>query len=104
MASSLDWITLLKTLTSIKLVRNFSFVFLPNALFFTETIGDGYLVVSGLPKRNGDRHVDEISQMAFRFMNYMADFRVNHLPLERVQLRIGFHTGIYFFILIYDLK
>jgi hypothetical protein len=49
--------------------------------------------VSGLPKRNGDRHVDEIAQLAFAFMSYIADFRIDHLPRERVQLRIGVHTG-----------
>ena len=67
---------------------------------YLETIGDGYLVVSGLPHRNGDKHVDEIAKMSFAFMNAVAAFRVDHLPKERVNLRIGFHTGLSF-ILIY---
>ena len=60
---------------------------------FPETIGDGYLVVSGLPNRNGDRHVEEIAKLSFAFMNAVAMFRIDHLPKERVNLRIGFHTG-----------
>ena len=64
-----------------------------NILKNAETIGDGYLVVSGLPHRNGDRHVEEIAKMSFAFMRTVAAFRIDHLPRERVNLRIGFHTG-----------
>lgn len=62
-------------------------------IIFSETIGDGYLVVSGLPNRNGDKHVEEIAKLSFAFMNAVAVFRIDHLPKERVNLRIGFHTG-----------
>jgi hypothetical protein len=37
--------------------------------------------------------VDEIAQLSFGFMRYIAGFRIDHLPRERVQLRIGVHTG-----------
>jgi class 3 adenylate cyclase len=62
-------------------------------VYKVETIGDGYLVVSGLPHRNGDRHVEEIARLSFGFMRSVAEFRIDHLPSERVSLRIGFHTG-----------
>ncbi|KAI3413389.1 hypothetical protein GPALN_010885 [Globodera pallida] len=58
-----------------------------------ETIGDGYLVCSGIPKRNGEHHAREIAELAFAFLRAVANFRIDHLHAERVNLRIGFHTG-----------
>ncbi|KAL3071733.1 hypothetical protein niasHT_035634 [Heterodera trifolii] len=58
-----------------------------------ETIGDGYLVCSGIPKRNGDQHAKEIAELSFAFLRTVSNFRVDHLPSERVNLRIGFHSG-----------
>jgi len=58
-----------------------------------ETIGDGYLIVSGIPHRNGDLHAKEIAELALGFMRALPSFRIPHLPKERVQLRIGIHTG-----------
>ncbi|KAL3107085.1 hypothetical protein niasHT_019481 [Heterodera trifolii] len=58
-----------------------------------ETIGDGYLVCSGIPKRNGDQHAKEIAELSFAFLRTVSSFRVDHLPSERVNLRIGFHSG-----------
>lgn len=60
-----------------------------------ETIGDGYLCVSGLPHRNGHEHGREIANMALAFMKSVVDFRVPHLPAERINLRIGLHTGLF---------
>ncbi|CAJ0577134.1 unnamed protein product, partial [Mesorhabditis spiculigera] len=58
-----------------------------------ETIGDGYLCVSGLPKRNGNEHVKEIAEMSLELRKQVATFRIAHLPNEKVLLRIGLHTG-----------
>ncbi|CAD5226160.1 unnamed protein product [Bursaphelenchus xylophilus] len=58
-----------------------------------ESVGDDTLVVSGLPVRNGNRHVKEIANLSLAFMNGVAVFRIPHLPHEKVQLRIGFHSG-----------
>ncbi|KAF8360859.1 gcy-3, partial [Pristionchus pacificus] len=60
---------------------------------FVETIGDGYLCVSGLPNRNGTEHVRNIAEMALDFMAAAREYRVTHLPAERVTLRIGINTG-----------
>jgi len=59
-----------------------------------ETVGSVYMVVSGMPQRNGERHVTEIANMA-------VDIRsaVNGVTMTRrrgdvqIQLRIGIHTG-----------
>ena len=58
-----------------------------------ETIGDAYMVVSGLPMRNGDKHATEISLMSLHLLSALTNFTVPHLPGRQLQLRIGMHTG-----------
>ncbi|KAK0410045.1 hypothetical protein QR680_004912 [Steinernema hermaphroditum] len=58
-----------------------------------ETIGDGYLCASGLPHRNGNNHAKEIADMSLAFLRSLHHFRIPHLPTERINLRIGFHSG-----------
>ncbi|XP_002742255.1 uncharacterized protein LOC100378048 [Saccoglossus kowalevskii] len=62
-------------------------------VYKVETIGDAYMMVSGLPKRNGSRHSSEIAAMALHIMDTIAEFRIPHLPGRRIRLRIGIHTG-----------
>lgn len=62
-------------------------------VYKVETIGDAYMVVSGLPVRNGDKHAGEIATMALELVSKVIDFRIRHLPESRLKLRIGIHTG-----------
>ena len=52
------------------------------------------MVVSGLPQRNGKQHAAEIASMALHLLSAIGSFRIQHLPYEVMQLRIGIHTGI----------
>ena len=63
-------------------------------VYKVETIGDAYMVVSGLPERNGQDHVTQIALMALDMVDLME--RLN-FGLENANdhlcVRIGIHTG-----------
>lgn len=58
-----------------------------------ETIGDAYMVVSGLPVRNGKLHGREIARMALALLDAVRTFQICHRPEEQLKLRIGIHSG-----------
>ena len=62
-------------------------------VYKVETIGDAYMVASGLPIRNGNNHAGEVASMSLHLLQAMKHFRVRHRPNETLQLRIGIHSG-----------
>lgn len=66
------------------------FLFIP---FQVETIGDAYMVVSGLPVRNGMNHAREIARMSLALRDTVMTFSIRHRPNEQLKLRIGMHSG-----------
>ncbi|ELT91994.1 hypothetical protein CAPTEDRAFT_99289 [Capitella teleta] len=62
-------------------------------VYKVETIGCVYMVVSGLPLRNGSRHASEIARMALDIMAETENLGVLHMPNRKILLRIGAHTG-----------
>ena len=62
-------------------------------LLQVETIGDAYMVCSGLPIRNGTRHAGEICMMALVILSKCGEFRIRHMPDIPLRLRIGIHSG-----------
>ncbi|XP_071165656.1 atrial natriuretic peptide receptor 1-like isoform X2 [Mytilus edulis] len=62
-------------------------------VYKVETIGDAYMVVSGLPVLNGTKHVNEIAQMALSIRDSVKCFRIPHKPEKSLQCRIGIHSG-----------
>ncbi|XP_046997916.1 atrial natriuretic peptide receptor 1-like [Schistocerca americana] len=62
-------------------------------VYKVETIGDAYMVVSGLPKRNGDDHAKEIGLMAIAILDAVKSFTIKHRPDTQLKIRIGIHSG-----------
>ncbi|XP_055136518.2 guanylyl cyclase C isoform X1 [Symphalangus syndactylus] len=62
-------------------------------VYKVETIGDAYMVASGLPKRNGNRHAIDIAKMALEILSFMGTFELEHLPGLPIWIRIGVHSG-----------
>ena len=61
-------------------------------LYKVETIGDAYMVASGLPTVY-DRHAQEMSFLALELRESVKHHVIQHLPEQKLQLRIGLHTG-----------
>jgi len=57
-----------------------------------ETIGDVYMVASGLPVRYAE-HASELTTMALHLLSVISSFKIPHMPNEMLQLRIGIHSG-----------
>ena len=57
------------------------------------TIGDAYIIVSGLPERNGDRHAGEIASLALELIDLIDGFEISHIPGTFLNMRVGLHSG-----------
>ncbi|CRK87152.1 CLUMA_CG000961, isoform A [Clunio marinus] len=63
-------------------------------VYKVETCGDAYMVASGLPERShSKKHVSEIATMALDLLHASSYFKIPHSPNEKLQIRIGIHTG-----------
>ncbi|XP_014866137.1 PREDICTED: retinal guanylyl cyclase 2-like isoform X1 [Poecilia mexicana] len=62
-------------------------------VYKVETIGDAYMVASGLPKRNGNKHAAEIANMSLNILSSVGSFHMRHMPDVPVRIRIGIHSG-----------
>uniref|UniRef100_A0A8C5FGA8 Guanylate cyclase n=1 Tax=Gadus morhua TaxID=8049 RepID=A0A8C5FGA8_GADMO len=62
-------------------------------VYKVETIGDAYMVASGVPNRNGTRHAAEVSNMSLDILHCIGAFKIKHMPEIKVKIRIGLHSG-----------
>ncbi len=62
-------------------------------VYKVETIGDAYMIASGLPQRNEQRHSAQIATLALEILKEMNCFKIPHRPNELLLIRIGIHTG-----------
>ena len=59
-----------------------------------ETIGDAYLVASGLPTRNGNRHATEIANFSLQILEFVERYEIPGYPSTGLRIRVGMHTGL----------
>lgn len=50
------------------------------------------MVVGGLPVRIPD-HAEQVATMALDLLHQSGRFKIRHLPMTPLRLRIGLHTG-----------
>ncbi|XP_008300825.1 retinal guanylyl cyclase 1 [Stegastes partitus] len=62
-------------------------------VYKVETIGDAYMVASGVPTRNGTRHAAEMANMSLDILHCIGTFKMRHMPELKVRIRIGLHSG-----------
>ena len=51
------------------------------------------MIVSGVPRENGNFHVQHIANIALKMRTFVSNFKLVHKPEEIMMVRIGFHTG-----------
>ncbi|CAH1780241.1 unnamed protein product [Owenia fusiformis] len=62
-------------------------------VYKVETIGDAYMVASGVPQQNGIYHAQEIALLALDLLEGTHTFQIPHLPNEKLLMRVGLHSG-----------
>uniref|UniRef100_A0A915A4M4 guanylate cyclase n=1 Tax=Parascaris univalens TaxID=6257 RepID=A0A915A4M4_PARUN len=57
-----------------------------------ETISDAYMIVSGVPKENGNAHIQNIADIALKMKAFVGNFKLSY-QAEVPAIRVGFHSG-----------
>jgi class 3 adenylate cyclase len=73
---------------------NFDGIVTKHDAYKVETIGDAYMIASGIPTENGLRHVHELAEIGLAIVETVAHTAVAHMPPDyRLRVRVGMCTG-----------
>ncbi|CAD5228588.1 unnamed protein product [Bursaphelenchus okinawaensis] len=61
-----------------------------------ETIGDAYMVASGVPEKLRNEHVREIAYTAIKQRQFLFGYEIPHRPGQHLHCRWGFNSGSVF--------
>ncbi|KHN72851.1 Atrial natriuretic peptide receptor 1 [Toxocara canis] len=75
------------------LFSGFDAIIAKHDAYKVETIGDAYMISSGVPNENGNAHVQHIADVALKMRAFVSNFKLAHRPEEIMMVRIGFHSG-----------
>ena len=64
-------------------------------VYKVETISDSYMVVSGVPKPNGDKHATEICNMALSLQKACRAIQRPDTKPKTIIMKAGIHTGLF---------
>ncbi|XP_076451377.1 retinal guanylyl cyclase 1-like isoform X2 [Babylonia areolata] len=62
-------------------------------VYKVETIGDAYMIASGLPVRNEEGHAAEMGELALELRDTICNMVVPHIPDHPIRVRIGLNSG-----------
>ncbi|XP_067655650.1 atrial natriuretic peptide receptor 1-like [Haliotis asinina] len=87
-STPMEIIELLNTLYTLfdDTIKNFD-------VYKVETIGDAYMMASGVPIQNGDQHVMEMADASLSLLKAVLGYVIPHRPERQLKIRIGIHTG-----------
>ncbi|XP_055346518.1 atrial natriuretic peptide receptor 1-like [Paramacrobiotus metropolitanus] len=62
-------------------------------VYKVETVIDAYLVASGVPVRNGNKHAEQVASMALGIRREISNLRATMDKAKNFKLRAGLHSG-----------
>uniref|UniRef100_A0A915Q3H3 Guanylate cyclase n=1 Tax=Setaria digitata TaxID=48799 RepID=A0A915Q3H3_9BILA len=73
--------------------KKFDMIISQHHCYKVETIGDAYMVTSGVPIISRHNHVRDIASVAIMMRDFLAEYEIPHRPGQKLHCRWGFNTG-----------
>ncbi|CAG9531416.1 unnamed protein product [Cercopithifilaria johnstoni] len=73
--------------------QKFDLIISQHHCYKVETIGDAYMVTSGVPIVSRHDHVRDIASVAILMRDFLSEYEIPHRPGQRLYCRWGFNTG-----------
>ncbi|PAV74655.1 hypothetical protein WR25_25652 [Diploscapter pachys] len=87
-STPLEVVTMLNSIYS-----QFDDVINKHEAYKVETIGDAYMIVSGIPEENGNKHIMKICSTGLDIMKLLETYEIPHRRGTKLKIRLGIHSG-----------